>query len=226
MQLSVKDAAQLLDVPEETVYGWIKQGAIPFHRVNDQYLFNKVDLLEWATAAGLRISADLFARKNLDTQPFPSIYEAIKAGGIIYNVAGTDSTAVLQSIVALLKLPGDIDRNFLYQVLLARESLGSTGIGNGIAIPHVRNPVILQSSRPSITLCFLDNPIDFKAIDGKPVHILFTIISPTVNSHLHLLSRLSYLLNNKMIQDALDRHAPEQELLDLIARIESELIGK
>ena len=68
-----------------------------------------------------------------------------------------------------MKLPDDVDREFLYQVLLAREALGSTGIGDGIAIPHVRNPIVLHLSRPTVTLCFLEQPVDFGALDGQPV---------------------------------------------------------
>ena len=77
-------------------------------------------------------------------------------------------------------------------MILARESLGSTGFGGGIAIPHVRNPIVLHIPRPMITLCFLETPIEFGAIDGMPVHTLFTLVSPTVRAHLHLLSRLTY----------------------------------
>ena len=76
--------------------------------------------------------------------------------------------------------------------ILAREALGSTGIGDGIAIPRVRNPIVLHLSRPIVTLCFLERPVDFGALDGQPVTTLFTLISPTVRAHLHLLSRLSY----------------------------------
>jgi mannitol/fructose-specific phosphotransferase system IIA component (Ntr-type) len=91
---------------------------------------------------------------------------------------------------------GRVDREFLYKVLLARESLGSTGIGDGIAIPHVRNPIVLHLSRPIVTLCFLERPVDFGALDGQPVNTLFTLISPTVRAHLHLLSRLAFTLRD------------------------------
>ena len=85
-----------------------------------------------------------------------------------------------------MRLPEEVDSEFLYQVLLAREALGSTGMGDGIAIPHVRNPIVLHLSRPMVTLCFLETPIDFGSLDGKPVTTLFTLISPTVRAHLHL----------------------------------------
>lgn len=180
MQLSVKNAANILNVSEKTIYRWIKQQVIPAYRINEQYRFNRSELLDWATSRRIQISPEIFQETEQSKTPLPSIFEALKAGGIAYRIGGKDKSSVLRSIVDILNLPEEVDREFLYQVLMARETLGSTGIGEGIAIPHVRNPVVLHVSRPSMTLCFLDNPIDFGAIDGQPVSTLFTLISPTV----------------------------------------------
>jgi PTS system nitrogen regulatory IIA component len=138
-------------------------------------------------------------------------------------VGGQDKAGVLQSIVDVLNLPEEVDRRFLYQVLMARESLGSTGIGEGIAIPHVRNPVVLHVSKPSIALCFLDHPIDFGAIDGQPVGTLFLLISPTVRTHLHMVSRLSFILQNPGFKATLKRQASREELIEALARAEGML---
>ena len=108
-------------------------------------------------------------------------------------------------------------------MLLAREALGSTGIGDGIAIPHVRNPIVLHVSKPLIALCFLENPIDFGALDGQPVSILFAMISPTVRAHLHLLSRLGFVLQNPTLRQALKQQAGREELMELLARAEAAL---
>jgi len=221
MQLSVKDAAALLNVSDETIYKWVKQSEIPFQEINEQVRFNRAELLEWATSRNMQVSPDLFTESEAGKPILPSLTEALKAGGVAYHVAGSDQPAVLRSVVNLLPLPETVDREFLYQVLQARESMGSTGVGNGIAIPHVRNPVVLHVSRPTVTLCFLDTPIDFHAVDGKPVDILFTMISPTVKLHLHLLSRLSFLLRNPDIKAALRRQAPADELLSLLAKAEA-----
>ena len=132
-----------------------------------------------------RFSPEIFRETEQSKIPLPSLSDALKAGGISYRIGGNDKPSVLHVIVDILNLPEEVDRGFLYQVLMARETLGSTGIGDGIAIPHVRNPVVLHVSKPSMTLCFLDHPIDFGAIDGQPVSTLFTLISPTVRAHLH-----------------------------------------
>jgi nitrogen PTS system EIIA component len=216
MQLSVKNAANLLNVSEKTIYRWIKQQVIPAYRVNEQYRFNRAELLEWATSRRIQISPEIFSEGESSKAPLPSLSEALKAGGVAYRVGGNDKSSVLRAVVEVLNLPKEVDREFLYQVLLAREMLGSTGIGDGIAIPHVRNPVILHVESPTVTLCFLENPIDFRAIDGQPVSTLLTLISPTVRAHLHLLSRLSYVLRNQDFKKALKAQASRDELMNAL----------
>lgn len=221
MQLSVKDAAYLLNVSEKTIYRWIKQEIIPAYQINEQFRFNRAELLEWATSRRIQVSPEIFQEGEIGKLPLPSLSEALKEGGVAYRVAGDDKQSVLRAIVDVLKLPEEVDREFLFQVLLARESLGSTGIGDGIAIPHVRNPVVLHLSKPTVTLCFLEHPIDFQAIDRQPVHTLFTLVSPSVRAHLHLLSRLSYVLQDRDFKAALTRQASRDELIAAMSRAEA-----
>ncbi|MBN2513710.1 MAG: PTS sugar transporter subunit IIA [Sedimentisphaerales bacterium] len=223
MQLSVKDTASLLNVSEKTIYRWIKQESIPFYRINEQFRFNRSELLDWATSRRIQVSPEIFKEVDPNKTPLPSLADALKAGGIYYRVGGTDKPSVLRAIVDVLNLPEEVDREFLYQVLMARETLGSTGIGEGIAIPHVRNPVVLHVSKPSMALCFLDHPIDFHAIDGQPVGTLFTLTSPTVRAHLHMLSRLGFVLQNQEFKTALKRQASREELMETLARAEASL---
>lgn len=223
MQLTVKDAAAILNVSEKTIYRWIKQEAIPCYRINEQFRFNRAELLEWATSRRIQVSPEIFAEKDTQVASLPTLVEAIKSGGIFYRVGGSDQTTVLRAVVEILHLPDEVDREFLYQVLLARETLGSTGIGDGIAIPHVRNPVVLHVSKPTIALCFLERPIDFGAIDGKPVDTLFTLISPSVRAHLHLLMRLGIVLRKAEVKEALRRRASREELVAVFEAAEAEL---
>jgi PTS system nitrogen regulatory IIA component len=221
MQLSVKDTAKVLNVAEKTIYRWIKQQIIPFYKINEQYRFNRSELLEWATSRRIQTSPEIFQEAENGKTPLPSLLDALKTGGISYRVSGNDKPTVLKAVVDILNLPEEVDREFLYQVLMARETLGSTGIGDGIAIPHVRNPVVLHVSKPSMTLCFLEHPIDFGAIDGQPVSTLFTLISPTVRAHLHILSRLGFVLQNKEFKAVLKRQASREDLMEALSRAET-----
>lgn len=223
MKLTVKDAANLLSVSEKTIYRWIKQGVIPAYQISDQYRFNRAELLEWATSRKITVSPKIFEEPEGGESPPPSLLEALRDGGIHYRLGGQDKGSVLHSVVDAMKLPEEVDRGFLYQVLLAREALGSTGIGDGIAIPHVRNPIVLHLSRPMVTLCFLENPIDFGALDGRPVSILFTLISPTVRAHLHLLSRLGFALHDPAFKRAITSQASRDEILAALESVERSL---
>jgi nitrogen PTS system EIIA component len=223
MQLTVRDVSGLLKVSEKTVYRWINQGILPAYRVNDQYRFNRAELLEWATSRKMNVSADLFAEPESQAAPLPGLVEALQAGGIFYRVEGRDKESVLRAVVEHMRLPEEVDREFLLRVLLAREALQSTGIGDGVAIPHVRNPIVLHVSRPMITLCFLEQAVEFGALDGKPVSVLFSLISPTVRAHLRLLSRLSFALNDPAFKAAVLRQASREDVLGEARRVETSL---
>lgn len=223
MQLGVRDVSKLLNVSEKTIYRWITQGVLPAYRVNEQYRFNRAELLEWATSRKMNVAAEMFDEPESNATPIPGLVESLQAGGIFYRLDGADKESVLRAVVEHLRLPEEVDREFLLRVLLAREALQSTGIGDGIAIPHVRNPIVLHVSRPMITLCFLERPIDFGALDGRPVHVLFTLVSPTVRAHLRLLSRLSFALHDAGFKKAVLRQGSREEILDAARRVEASL---
>lgn len=223
MQLSVKEVAGLLDVAEKTIYRWIKQGSIPAYRINGQNRFNRAEILEWATSRRIQVSPQLMVEVDSGNVGLPSLVDTLREADVYYRVAGKEKSQALRTVVELMQLPEEVDRDFLYQVLLARETLGSTGVGDGIAIPHVRNPIVLHVTRPVITLCFLEHAIPFDAIDGQPVNILFTLISPTVRAHLHLLSRLGYVLRDPEFKAALSRQALRNEIISALARAENKL---
>ncbi len=223
MTLTVRDVARLLSVSEKTVYRWISQGNLPAYQVHEQYRFNRAEILEWATSRKIPVSPEIFAEPETHGVQMPSLFEALQFGGINYRVVGADKLAVLKNVVQLLQLPEEVDRDFLFKVLVAREELSSTGIGDGIAIPHVRNPVVLHISKPMVTLFFLEHPIDFGAIDGQPVFALFMLISPTVRAHLHLLSRLAYTLRDSKFRAAIERRGLRDEILEAAQKVEEAL---
>lgn len=223
MLLTITEAARLLQVEEKTVRQWIRKEGLPACKVNDQFRLNRVDLLEWATDHGIKVSPEIFAAAEDEELSLPTLSEALAAGGIHYGIQGESRQEVLKNVVDRLRLPPQVDPEFLLQVLLAREALGTTAIGEGIAIPHVRNPILLHVAAPAITLCFLEKPIDFKALDGKPVHTLFTLTSPTAKSHLHLLAKLAYMLRDDRFKQVLEKRATAAEILATVKAIETEI---
>jgi len=213
MQLGVRDVAKILNVSEKSIYRWIQQGDLPAYRVHDQYRFNRAELLEWANTRRINVSADMFSEPDTSTEMLPSFCDALEAGGIFYRLEGKDKESALRSVVGVMRMPADVDRDFLLRVLLARESLASTGVGDGIAIPHVRNPIVLSVKQPAVCLCFLERPVEFGALDGQPVQTLFTLVSPTVRAHLYLLSRLAFALRDPEFKNMVSRQATREEIL-------------
>jgi PTS system nitrogen regulatory IIA component len=220
MQLNVREVSKLLKVSEKKVYDWIKQGILRADRVNDQYRLHRSDLLERTSSREINIAAEIFANPSSAGVPEARLVDALQTGGIFYGLRGDDKPAVLRAIVNSLTLPPNADRESLAQLLLAREALGSTAIGEGISIPHVRRPILLNTSNAAISLCFLEKPVDFGAFDGQPVFAIFLLISPTSRMHLHLLSRLSFALHDSQLKAALMRRAPRDEILAEFERVE------
>lgn len=221
MQLTVREAAKFLNVSEKTVYRWASQGEIPLYRVNGQYRFNKTELLEWANARNLAVSVESFGPRA--GAPAGAVVEALRAGGVHYDLPGTDKASALRAVVNALPVGDKSESDALYEILLAKEAGGTTAIGNGIAIPHVRNPIVLNVASPVISLCFLKSPVDFGARDGRPVHTLFWLITPSVPVHLHVLSRLAYLLRDEGFAAALARRASAEDILREAGRVEASL---
>jgi PTS system nitrogen regulatory IIA component len=225
MQLTVRQAASYLGVDDGTIRRWIRQRDLPAHRVNERLHLNAIEVWEWALAHGVPASRKLLdeARRNPD-EVLP-LSHLLEIGGIHADVEGDDKSAVLAAAVRLLPLPAEVDRDFLLAVLDAREAMGSTGIGDGIAIPHVRNPILLHVEQPFVTLCLLRRPVEFEAVDGKPVHALFLVVSPIVSSHLRLLAQLGFVLRDHTLRKLLQGRAPAERILDRIRELEGRNTG-
>lgn len=215
--MTIPEAARMLNFTERAVQERIEKGDLPSRCVNGRHLLNRDELIEWATEHGVPVA--LAAGKGAERMP--ALSEALEAGGIVHGNPGRDKDAVLRHLVESMPLPADVDPDFLHSVLLAREALGSTAVGEGVAVPHPRSPILLRVPTALVTLCFLEEPIDFGALDGQPVHALFSMISPTTRIHLHLLSRLAFALRDPGFQDGIARRAPAAEILEAARRIEA-----
>jgi nitrogen PTS system EIIA component len=218
--LTVRETAALLKATERQVYRWVDEGEIPFQRVRDQVRFNRTDLLEWATRKRLPISLEAFDAHLDPEDRAPSLAKALRAGGVHPHTRAADREAALRVAVEQTPMPPTVDREFVIDVLVARENTSSTAIGDGIAIPHVRQPVVAPGAATTVSVSYLDEPLPFGAPDGKPVGTIFLIISPTVRTHLQMLAHLARALQDPGFRAALDRRAATEELAAAAARLE------
>jgi len=225
MQLTVREAASYLRVDEATVRRWILRRGLPVHCVNERLHLNAIELWEWATENGIAVSRTLLEQAQRQPEQVPPLSELLSAGGIHHDVGGRDKASVLRDIVQCLPLPAEIDREFLATTLEAREAMGSTGIGDGLAIPHVRNPILLHVTAPFVTLCLLRDAVPFDAVDGRPVHALFTVVSANVPGHLRILGQLGFVLHDQELRHLLSHRSPGSEILSRVRAAEGQASG-
>jgi PTS system nitrogen regulatory IIA component len=223
MQLTIREAASYFGVNEQTVRRWISQRGMPAHEVYERIYLNPLELWEWAVEQGIPVSRGLLEKARHSPEEVPPLSELLRAGGIFHEVQGSSKAEVLRALIERLPLPPELDREFLFSIFEAREAMGSTGIGDGIAIPHVRNPVVLRVEQPFVTLCLLRHPVDFEAPDGKPVHALFLVVSLTVPAHLKMLAQLGFVLRDQPLRELLRDAAPAEAILGRIEFVESSL---
>lgn len=147
--------------------------------------------------------------------------EMIKRGGVYFNVGGTTPTQVLTEAIESIELPRGVTRDLLLNAILERESLMPTAIGNGIAIPHPRSPLMTDSSQQRVAVMFLKTPIAYNALDKQPVSVLFIILSSDARSHLAVLAALTHLCRRPDFKTILSERPSTEELSEFIRRIEA-----
>lgn len=139
----------------------------------------------------------------------------------LVNVQGGSKKRVLEQIANLVArdLP-DLDAQDIFESLIAREKLGSTGFGNGIAIPHCR----LQGCQAPISaVLHLDAAVDFDAIDGAPVDLLFVLLVPeaATDEHLELLRQIASMLDRADVRERLRQAQSNDNLYQVVVDVQS-----
>lgn len=223
MRLSVRDVAEVFGVPESTVTGWVRNDGLPANRVAGEFRFHEMQLLEWASAREAIISDGLVRSLDDHGAASPSLAEALETGGILPRVAAPDKLSAVREIVKALVLPARFERQALETLLLSRPTLGCSLVGDGIAIPHPRFPLVLPQARPAMTLCCLQAPWTVPSERGprQTIDTLFLLVSPTVYCHLSLVARLGAALHDLEFRDLVKRRRAHAHILRAAHRLQS-----
>lgn len=148
------------------------------------------------------------------------IVKYLKLSHISADIKASDKNSVIQSLVALLveqgQVPGDMAEDIMSAVL-ERESLTSTGLGSGVALPHVKTDVVKQ-----ICVAFgrSNAGIEFEALDGNPVHFFFLILAPTkaTDDYLKILSSISGMMKMETVRAQLREAKSAEEIYRILDR--------
>ena len=149
------------------------------------------------------------------------IMEFLSKKAVTANIKSTDKEGVIRELVDLLAKSGEIkNKEDLVKALLTRESLGSTGIGQGIGIPHTKSSAV-----KNLVAAFglSQKGVNFDSLDGEPVHLFFLLIAPeeSAGPHLKALARISRMLKDKYFRDLLKKAKDENEVLRVIQEEDS-----
>jgi PTS system nitrogen regulatory IIA component len=144
----------------------------------------------------------------------------LKRGGIYYSVPGDTVLKTLEFLVEKIPMPNTVSPQDLLKAMLEREALMSTCIGNGIAIPHPRNPLVQEPEDQFAALAFLEQAVDWKALDGKAVDTLLIIVSASAKFHLQTLSAVTFFSRQEAFQKLIKERAQQETLLKYISETE------
>ena len=195
MELSVFDLSKHLGVAPNTIERWLRQGKLPVSKKGENYRFDTKELAKWASKHNISLKLSGKGAPQKERGSVIPLSFAVQNGGVYFDIQGDNVNSVLKSCLEKISdIPEDFKTDLLDR-LIDREKALSTGIGNLIAIPHPREQ-LSYLTRPIVPVCFLANPVDYKALDNRPVSILFFLLCPSLKIHLHLLSVLSFCLRD------------------------------
>ncbi len=229
MDLKIKDVAELLNVSETTIRRWLAEGKIPAYRLHHQYRFSKAEIQDWMLSCRLQNETGNFLPSE-EEQIFPpkeekgmqqfSLFRAIHQGAVLTDIQATEKEALIRETMARVSEKLETDPLVISDLLLDRERLMPTGLSNGIAVPHTRD-FILEGPKDVVVVVFPKEPIDWGALDEKPIHTLFFLFACSDKRHLHLLAKLAHLSSHDEALELFHSKPDKKELLEYIRDWES-----
>ncbi len=148
--------------------------------------------------------------------------QILTPGRSLVNVPGGSKKRVLEQIANLVARDlTELDAQSIFESLIAREKLGSTGFGNGIAIPHCR---LAGCETPISAVLHLESAVDFDAIDGAPVDLLFVLLVPdaATDAHLELLRQIASMLDRSEVRERLRQATSGEALYETVVAVQNE----
>ena len=153
------------------------------------------------------------------------VAKLLPPAGIVLDLSVSSKKRLFEQIGLLYENNSGIARNLVFDSLFARERLGSTGLGQGVAIPHGRIKGLKEALGAFIRLA---QPVPFDAPDGKPVTLVFALLVPeqATEKHLQILSELAQMFSDRVLREALASAPDAQTLHQLISTWQPDVAGR
>jgi PTS system nitrogen regulatory IIA component len=154
-----------------------------------------------------------------------TLAQLIARGGVYYDVPGGDRKEVMANVITGLEkqlVLRPSKNTALLQAVMEREALISTGMENGIALPHPRTPMLEEAEDPFVVIAFPSRPIDWNTPDGSKVHTVFLIVSKSPKQHLEVMSKINVLCQDKNFYGLLSSKAQKEKIIAAIEEAEKD----
>ncbi len=233
MDLKIKDVAELLNVSETTIRRWLTDGKIPAYRINHQYRFDRMEIETWMMRCKLK--------SNLphETQIYPPVgpqeestsrggmqqfcfYRAIHQGDVLSHIPGKTKEEIIRNTTRAIAPKLNVDAEVLAELLLDREMLMPTALNNGVAVPHTRD-FLRKGPLDMVFVVFPQEPLDYGALDGKNVNVLFFLFASNDKGHLQLLAKLAHLSTSCEALEFLNQKPDKKHLLEFVRTWEAQV---
>ncbi|MBQ8498309.1 PTS sugar transporter subunit IIA [Chlamydia sp.] len=224
MDLRLDELAVLLDVTEDSIRQWISCGGIPSYKINNELRFNREEVEDWLIhnygVVTDEKKEDRGESKDLSLRY--SLYRAIYRGGVLKNVLAESKEEVLRYTAHYIANKFELDPGVLFEMLMHRENLMSTGIGEGIALPHAKD-FLINMGYDVVVPVFLSKSIEYGALDGKPVDKLFFLFASQDRNHLNLVNKIVHLGMSLEARQFLQGHPDQPQLLAFVKNWEAQI---
>lgn len=225
--LTLTEIAGYLKVSEKTILRMVQSGQFPGAKVSNQWRFVRAIVDDWLSARMRSApTANLMDVVGTELHVIP-LTRLVSNKRIILDLRPGKMEDVLAQLVEPLEKDGIVsDAQDYVQRLVAREEVVSTAIGNGVAIPHVREPEEIAVTTPRIVLGICRQGTDFGALDGHKTYLFAMPCAGNESGHLRLLARISLLFRRPGVIDAMTGAQTRETVMGILAEADRDLASR
>lgn len=220
MDLNITEVATLLQVSIEEVQKWLDQGSIPSYKIQNEIRFSREEIENWVVRSHDQVHIET-SESTLGPQHF-NLFRALHKGFVLSDVEGKTKEELIKNSVQVIAEKLDLDAQTITDLLIEREKLMSTALNSGVAVPHTRD-FLIPFNYDIVVVVYPKEPIDYDALDQKPVHTLFFLFASQDKKHLSLLAKIAYFCNQADHLEYLKQKPLKKELLHTVQNWEASL---
>jgi nitrogen PTS system EIIA component len=220
MHLTSRQLAESFGVAERVIEDWVRREGMPFIQDRGRLLFDRGQIVAWATERGLAAEAGFLASQQPALHAGPGLEPLLRTGGIWRDIPARALSGLIEKVLGQLPGASPAILELLRRRLRAPEGISWGPVGGGLALPHLRAPVTLGRDSGVFALIFLRDALALATPDHAPVNRLLFFVAPSPRAHLELLGQLSAALTRGRLRRLVLEAAPDEQIFAELAAAE------